>query len=183
MCSALNHKPVSGKCPLSMLYWRKRLTSGNMWVKQVVKITPPPKQERADKKNCPLGEALWPLWPILQHLFSNNGTRPRNSEMPPSSTIDMILTCMVSIVAPNLNWGQNQNKDLRLTRFYYYLIFGWIIVSTCLMGFSCFCLLCFSFRLYYVLELWMYVIHRYLKQMFALWKKNADFVSMLIEIM
>ncbi len=37
-----------GISPLAMLFASMRLTSGSMWVRQVVKTTPPPKQARAD---------------------------------------------------------------------------------------------------------------------------------------
>ena len=37
-----------GISPLAMLFVSMRLTSGSMWVRQVVKTTPPPKQARAD---------------------------------------------------------------------------------------------------------------------------------------
>ena len=97
--------PVSGNWPFSIFRFRNKLTSGSMCVKQVVRITPPPKHERAEMSICPLGVALWP---ILQHLLSNTGSIPRNKEMPPNRSIEMILACIVSI----LNYlGQSKQRQ------------------------------------------------------------------------
>ena len=168
---ALKHPPVSGNCPWSILCCRNKLTSGNMWVKQVVKITPPPKQDSADKKNCPLGDALWP---ILQHLLSKSGTSPKNSEIPPSNTMDTILACIVSMFASvlNLKWGQWSKQRLLLLLPYqwwikvcYVNLEEWWASAT-----SVFYASASSSIMYLSL---MYVTHRYLEQIFTLQKTRG----------
>ena len=111
--------PESGNWPFSILRARNKLTSGNMWVKQVVRITPPPKHERAEMSSCPLGVALWP---ILQHLLSSTGNIPRSKEMPPSATIEMILACIVSILKKRFRSVKTKTKDKRLKRLPYLII-------------------------------------------------------------
>ena len=53
-CWFLKILTLSISWPCCMLYCRKRLTSGSMWVKAVVRITPPPKQERQETTKPPL---------------------------------------------------------------------------------------------------------------------------------
>ena len=91
--------PVSGKWPSLTLLARKRLTSGNICVKHVVKMTPPPKQESAEMKTWPRSK--------LQNLRKRSGSMPSNIDMLPSKVMERILAVKTSIIKP-FSW------DLRL---------------------------------------------------------------------
>ena len=66
-----------------------------MWVKQVARITPPPKQDMADTTNFP--RRLDVVCPITLHFFSNNGSNPKNREIPPNKIMETIFAEVASI--------------------------------------------------------------------------------------
>ena len=95
--------PVSGIDPDTMLLCTISLTSGNMCVRHVAKMTPPPKQLRHEmnvshRDRLLLFSELNPpvSWPPMQRL-KRRGNSPRIREMPPKSTMEMIFTVNTSI--------------------------------------------------------------------------------------
>ncbi len=86
-----------------MFLANKKLTSGSIWVNEVVRITPPPKQDKAEMKICPLvrfppGVRFLGEFPKLQHSLINSGTRPISSERPPSRNMAAIFAVNTSIL-------------------------------------------------------------------------------------
>ena len=81
--------------PMSPRSWLNSMTSpvsGSIWVKQVVKITPAPKQFKA-VTNKPAFELLLLSSNSAKLNFSDilMGTRPKKSDKPPKIIIDPIL--------------------------------------------------------------------------------------------
>ena len=64
-------------------------------MKHVVKITPPPKHDNAERNNCPLG--LFPL-PILQNFLKNMGNIPTIMAIPPKRVIVRIFVPNKSMI-------------------------------------------------------------------------------------
>ena len=125
--------PVSVNWPSFIFFRMNTLTSGNIWVKHVVRMTPPPKQERADRKNFPL--LLDVGCPITLHFFRAKGTSPKNSEIPPSRTIVIILVAnklraMLLVLLERFTI-KNQNKIMELTSNEVQYLARGILASSC----------------------------------------------------
>ena len=116
------HSPVFGSSPLCTFFLSMWLTSGSMWVRQVVRTIPPPKQDRAEmswgkkptfiplkksKNNCFLTTSLLPpIAPCLleaTHLLKQSGATPQRRDTKPRRAIERALEDHRSILAHTLS--------------------------------------------------------------------------------
>ena len=90
-------------------FWTKnhyKRTSGSMWIKEVAKMTPPPKQSKTEVK-------------VLFHILSSlkkylpifRGKNPNIRDPMPRSDIVIIFTVVTSMFVSNGDKIQNHIKD------------------------------------------------------------------------
>lgn len=88
--------PVLGNCPISMFWFSSMLISGSMCVRQVARMTPPPRHESAEMKR----DVFEPFpWFLITKRLKQSGARPTRSETPPSRIMAVIFAQSTSIFA------------------------------------------------------------------------------------